>query len=286
MTRSELLKKIAAFRIAMRNPAEDLFSGEAASLFRGRGLDFDQVRQYEAGDDVRSIDWNVSARFGKPFVKVYTEEREHVVFVLFDCSSSMFSSGKDRYEQALLALAAIAFSAERGNLPLGVLFFSSKIERAYRPRRGRKHIMEIIGTAMDYQNNAKGETALEEALTLAQRSLKKPALVVIISDFMASAWEGALRNLALRQDCAAIRIADHLDVEIPKGGLLFFHDSETGKVIPAFTSSQRFRQAWSDWNRGRVERWAASCARAGVSTLELSTSDDAVVCLRRFFRKR
>jgi uncharacterized protein (DUF58 family) len=273
-----------------------MLAGEFASVFKGEGLDFDGVRHYEPGDDVRSIDWNVSARFGRPYVKMYREERELTVFLVLDCSASMRSPGQglSRFDQGVLSLALLAFSAERGGQRLGALFFDSGISRIFPPRRGRKHIMAVIGAALDYGSGdgaaLRGAplrgSALGTALSLSARMLKRPSLVVLISDFYCVDWEAELRKLAARHDCVTIRLTDPLDGDLPSGGLISFSDAETGGSFPAPASHGGFRGAWNTWHEDRARLWQSICERAGASLLELSTAADALPVLRRFFKAR
>jgi uncharacterized protein (DUF58 family) len=292
MERHELLRKIASFHLASRDLAEDLLAGEFSSVFKGQGIEFDEVRQYEAGDDIRSIDRNVSARFGKPFVKLYREERELTVYIVLDCSASMHSGGilaeagniaLTKYEQATLAAALIAFSAERTGQRVGAVFFDRDISRVYRPRRGRSYVLAVISAALQAENPRRG-SGLGAALSGTARLLKRRSLVAVISDFLCVNWEQELRDLCAKHDVIAVRITDPLDRELPGIGLAALEDRETAYRFhaPAFSSS--FRAAWSEWHEDRGRLWQAICRRAGAARLELSTAADASGVLARFFR--
>ncbi|MDR0553819.1 MAG: DUF58 domain-containing protein [Treponema sp.] len=306
MDRHELLRRITTFPLAARDLAEDLLSGDFRSIFRGEGIEFDEVRHYEIGDDVRSIDWNVSARFGTPYVKLYREERELTVCIVLDESPSMralCSGGTDdsasssvlpnRYEQAVLAAALTAFSAERAGQRVGAVFFDRDISHVFSPRKGRSHIMAILGAALnppvyalDGYTESRAGSNLGAALSGAGRLLKRRSLVVIISDFLSVNWERELGDLSRKHDVIAIRVGDPLDTDLLKGGLLTLRDPETGLSIRAPTTFASLRSAWVEWHEDRGRSWQAICRRAGAATLELSTAEGAPQALRRFFGRR
>ncbi|GAB1481862.1 DUF58 domain-containing protein [Treponema sp.] len=287
MTRHELLKRISTFPLVARELANDLLSGDFRSVFKGQGIEFDEVRRYERGDDVRSIDWNVSARFGAPFVKLYREERELTVFIVLDISASMASGGGplSRREQATLAAALIALSAERAGERLGAILFDAELGKLFRPRKGRSHAMAIVEAALSVQTKALG-SALGRALIGASRLLKRRSLVVVISDFLCSDWEKDFAHLARHHDVAAIRISDPSDYQMPDAGLVLMKDPETGAELQAPTGFASFRGAWAGWHEDRRSSWRTSCQRRGASCLELSTADDPIAALRRFFGSR
>jgi uncharacterized protein (DUF58 family) len=292
MERGELLRKITTFHLASRGLAEDLLAGEFASVFRGQGMEFDEVRHYEAGDDIRSIDWNVSARFGKPFVKLYREERELTVCIVLDCSASMHTGGVSpdmgkgaltRYEQGTLAAALIALSAEKTGQRVGAVFFDRDITKVYRPGKGRPHVLAVIGAALGVENTGRG-SALGTALTGTGRLLKRRSLVVVVSDFLCVNWERELRDLCAKHDVIAIRITDPVDRRMPGVGLAVLEDNETAYRFHAPTSSPSFQAAWTEWHEDRSRLWQAICRRSGAVRLDLSTADDASAVLARFFR--
>lgn len=287
MDRRELLARIKTFPLKAAALADDMLSGDFKSIFKGQGMEFSEVRHYELGDDIRSIDWNVSARFGTPYVKQYQEERDMVVFTVLDCSRSMHtgSGALTRYEQGLFALALTAFSAERAGQPFGSIFFDHADGQFFYPAKGRSHIMSVIGKGLDYKPKG-GGSCLGEALSRTARILKRRSLIIVISDFICINWEQELKDLSGRHDIIALRISDPLDKEMMNAGLLRFEDPETGITLHAPTGFASFRSAWNDWQDERAELWGAICKHAGVSALELSTSDDALLVLSHFFRKR
>jgi uncharacterized protein (DUF58 family) len=286
MDRHELLQKINTFPLAAAFLAEDLLSGDYRSIFKGQGIEFDEVRRYEQGDDVRSIDWNVSARFGTPYVKMYREERELTAAIVLDCSASMHTgAGVSRYDQALLAAALVAFSAERAGQRVGAVFFDREITRIFPPRKGRSHIMALISGALRVKPGRKG-TELGKALTGVGRLLKRRSLVLLISDFQSLSWELELAALAREHDVIALRIRSPLDGELAPMGLLSFIDPETDTKIYAPTGFPSFRSAWTEWQGDRLRLWETICRRSGAAHLELSTADDAATALIRFFAGR
>jgi uncharacterized protein (DUF58 family) len=295
----ELLRKITTFPLLAASLAEELLAGDFRSVFKGQGIEFDEVRHYERGDDVRSIDWNASARFGAPFVKMYREERELTALLVLDTSASMFTGGfngpwepgesvlPSRYEQGLLAAALIAFSAERAGQRLGALFFDQEISRVFPPRKGRRHSMAIISGALRVQErrSAGGNrgSRLGAALAGAARLLKRRSLVFVFSDFFSLNWEQELGDLARSHDVIALRIRDPLDGEFPPLGLVPLEDPETGVRIFAPTGVFSFRSAWAQWHEERTRLWENLCRRAGAAGLEISTAADVPQALFRFF---
>jgi len=266
--------------------AEDLLSGDYRAIFKGQGIEFDEVRRYEPGDDVRSIDRNVSARFGTPYVKMYREEREMTVCIILDCSASMHTSGGsevNRYEQAVLAAALIAFSAEQAGQRLSMIFFDREISKIIPPRRGRSHTMAVISAAIEARPLGKG-SGLGKALIGAERLLKRRSLVIIISDFLCINWEQEIGDLSRRHDVISVKISGPLDREMPRSGLLTLEDPETGLTLRAPASFPSFRTAWASWHEERASLWEAICRRSGAAWLDLSTADDAPAVLKRFFR--
>jgi uncharacterized protein (DUF58 family) len=288
MDRHELLARITTFPLIAGTLAADLLSGDYRSIFKGQGIEFDEVRHYERGDDVRSIDWNVSARFGTPYVKMYREEREMTVSIILDGSASMHSSGGTgltRYEQGLFAAALIAFSAERAGQRTSAIFFDKEIRRIFPPRKGRSHTMALISAALENRPKEKG-SGLGLALTGAERLLKRRSLIVVISDFLCIDWEHEMGNIARKHDVIALRITSPLDKEIPGGGLLTLVDPETGSRFRASSSFSGFRRDWADWHEERQRLWESICRRSGAARLEMSAADDAAAVLMNFFRER
>jgi uncharacterized protein (DUF58 family) len=291
--RQELFTRISTFPLLARGLADDLLSGDYRAIFRGQGIEFDEVRRYERGDDIRSIDWNVSARFGTPYVKMYREEREMTVCVILDNSPSMHTLGGNlsespgselnRYEQAVLAAALIAFSAEQAGQRLSMIFFDREISKIFPPRKGRSHTMAVISAALETRPFEKG-SGLGKALIGAGMLLKRRSLVIIISDFLCINWEQEIGDLSRKHDVISIRISGPLDREMPRSGLLTLEDPETELKLRVSSSFSSFRSAWASWHDERAQLWEAICRRSGAACMELSTADDAPAALKRFFR--
>jgi uncharacterized protein (DUF58 family) len=292
MDRRELLRRISSFPIVSSGLAEELLAGDYRSVFKGQGIEFDEARHYQAGDDARLIDWNVSARFGEPYVKMFREERELTVFLVLDISPSMHSVAAgplNPYEQACLTLALLAFSAEEAGQRVGALFFDRGLDRVYPPRKGRRHVMGILGGAIAVRAACRAEARgsdLAMALAGAGRLLKRRSLVAVISDFYAAGWEGPLEDLARKHDVVAVGINNPLDREFPPMGLVPLEDPETGLKIHASSGSPAFLSAWSRWHEDRGKWLETVCRRSGAACLPLSTGEDAGAVLKRFFGGR
>jgi uncharacterized protein (DUF58 family) len=297
LDRRELLRRIATFPLLARGLAEDLLSGDFRSVFKGQGIEFDEVRRYEPGDDARSIDWNVSARFGAAYSKLYREERELTVFLVVDASASMFAAAAAdgdspgaalrmrRWDQAILAAALVAFSAERAGQRIGAVSFDREIRRVFRPRKGRSHAMSVISALLSIGEGGRG-SGLALALEGTGRLLKRRSLVVILSDFFSIGWEQELGHLCSRHDVIVIGLTDPLDRDMPNLGLIAMGDPETAAALHAPTGFPSFRSAWADWHNDRITLWKALCRRCGAAYLELSTAEDAPTALTRFFGRR
>jgi len=294
METSDLLRTIINLPIFSRGLADEMLAGNFSSIFKGQGMEFDEARHYELGDDIRSIDWNASARFGAPFVKMYREERELTILLLLDISPSMHRThiaqqGLSPYDQALICAALIAFSAEHTGQQVGAFLFDRDIEKVFPPRKGRKAIMSIIMTALQHQNNiiprrAQYGSDITAALTGAQRLLKKRSLVVLISDFFSLNWEQEMGSLCRKHDLIAIKISD--PDELPFHGLITLEDPETGVRIEAPTGLDTFKESWTSWLNEKSAHWESQCKKNGAAFLSLSTSADAPSTLIKFFGSR
>ncbi|MDR0645047.1 MAG: DUF58 domain-containing protein [Treponema sp.] len=302
MTRHELLQKITTFPLVAEGLAEEFLAGDFSSVFRGQGIEADEVRRYQIGDDVRSIDWNVSARFGTPYVKMYREERELSVYLCLDCSASMMCGSRmSRFEQAALIAALIAFSAERSGERLGAVFFDKGISKFFTARKGRHNTLAMINEVLNTAENGSSSAAqphkakqgdpsvgsnLRDALSGLGRILKRRSLIVVISDFFCINWEQEMSRICQKHDVIAIKITDPLDIGLFNAGLIAMEDPETGVHLYAPTSFSSFRSAWETWHNDRSVSWKAILRRAGAAAFEISTADDTAVFLIRFFRSR
>lgn len=287
MTTSELLKKVRRIEIKTRGLSSHLFTGGYHSAFKGRGMSFSEVRLYTPGDDVRAIDWNVTARAGEAYIKVFEEERENTVMFLVDVSrSAVFGSHTQFKEEYLSELCAVlAFSAISNNDKVGILLFSDRIERYIPPKKGKQHILRIIREILTAEPQGRG-TNLEAALRYIHNGLKKRSVCFVLSDFLAAGYEEALRVLARRHDCIGIHCWDPLERELPDVGILRVADAETGEQIWVDTNNYRLRKHYWQSFEQHVADTQALFRRAGVDFLSLSTTQPYVNALLQFFEKR
>lgn len=290
-----LSKRASLLKIKAASLAENLKNGGFKSVFRGQGIEFSDVREYFAGDNVRSIDWNVTARMGKPFVKQYDEDRELNVFLILDCSESMMSGsgGKSRLAQALETSALLLLAAEQNSGAVGAVFFDGEIKFSCPPKSGEKNTMMILSKLeklesgeFDEENVSVPGSVLPNAVAGAAKILKRRSLVFVISDFRASKWQDDFARLSQKHDVVAVKITDKSDFELPEIGTAAFFDVESGKRASFPTSSKKFKQAWSQDNRKRTDKWQDFCAKHGAFPLTISTAEDAAIALTRFFEQK
>lgn len=287
METTDLLKKVRKIEIKTRGLSSHLFTGGYHSAFKGRGMSFSEVRLYYPGDDVRAIDWNVTARTGEPYVKVFEEERENTVMLLVDISgSAIFGSHSQFKEEYLTELCAVlAFSAIANNDKVGVMLFSDRIELFIPPQKGRQHILRIIREILNAKPSGKG-TDLGGALRYIHNGLKKRSVCFVLSDYLADNYEEALRVLARRHDCIGIHCWDPLERDLPDVGVLRVADAETGEQIWVDTTSPRFhRQYWHSFET-HTAATRALFRRAGADFLSLCTNQPYVNALLQFFAQR
>ncbi|WP_020611326.1 DUF58 domain-containing protein [Sediminispirochaeta bajacaliforniensis] len=283
----ELFARIKNLPLVSSRLVEGVLSGNYRSLFKGPGLEFDEVREYAEGDDSRFIDWNVSSRMGQPYVKTFREEREMALFLVIDVSASLgFGNGKLSKQETVATLAALlAFSAVHNNDRVGAAFFSDRIEKWVPPRKGRNQIFRLAGDIMEVEPKGKGSD-LALALRGVHESVKRRGICVIISDFRTAPCWREMSLVAKRHDVIAIRIEDPSDKDFPVPGFAQLRDPETDGVLPAFGASSRFRREYREfWETHRIY-WDRECRRRGISTLTVSTDDDPIESLFAFFRRR
>jgi len=282
-----LLKKVRRIEIKTRGLSRHIFAGEYHSAFKGRGIAFSEVREYQYGDDIRSIDWNVTARFNHPYVKVFEEERELTVMLLVDVSGSGNFGTKISYKRDIMTevAAVLSFSAIFNNDKIGVIFFSDKVEKFIPPLKGRKHILRIIRELLDFTSSSRG-TNLDEPLRFLTNAIKKRCTAFIISDFMAPEFEEALRIASNKHDIVALKVFDPLEQSIPDVGLIKVSDSETGEEKWIDTSSGATRHAYEKWWSSHIELIRNTFKRCGVDSAELRTDQDYVKPLIMLFEKR
>jgi uncharacterized protein (DUF58 family) len=287
MTTAELLKKVRKIEIKTRGLSSHLFTGGYHSAFKGRGMSFSEVRLYYPGDDVRTIDWNVTARSGEPYIKVFEEERENTVMLLVDVSgSAVFGSHTQFKEEYLSELCAVlAFSAIANNDKVGVLLFSDQVELFIPPKKGKQHILRIIREILSANPKSRG-TNLGAALQFVQNVIKKRSVCFVLSDFIAQDYDDALRILAKRHDLIGIHCWDPLERDLPDVGVLRVSDAESGQQIWVDTTSTRLRNQYRATFENHTQSVAAAFRRAGADFLSLCTNQPYVTELLRFFAQR
>jgi len=287
METKDLLKKVRKIEIKTRGLSHQIFSGHYHSAFKGRGMAFSEVREYQYGDDIRNIDWNVTARFNHPFIKIFEEEREMTVMLLIDVSGSNdFGSQKEFKSSVITEVAAIlAFSAIQNNDKVGVLFFSSKVERFIAPAKGRTHILRIIREMINFSAEEKG-TNIEEALRYLTNAVKKKCTAFILSDFMDQNYAQALRIASRKHDIGAIRVYDKRETELPNVGLIKVVDAESGQEQWVDTANRNVRENYRQHYIQQAQMNQSIFRSAGVDTVEINTQDDYVKPLIKLFKMR
>ena len=282
-----MIKKVRRIEIRTRALTQQIFAGQYKSAFKGRGMAFSEVRQYNYGDDVRFIDWNVTARFNSPFVKIFNEEREMTVMLLIDVSGSNLFGTRKRFKTDLITelAAVLSFSAITNNDKVGVIFFSDTVEKFIPPAKGKSHILRIIRELLTYTPSQR-QTNLSEALRYFTNAIKKKCTAFVISDFVGSDFEQALKIAANRHDIVALQIADKGEAEIPNLGLLELQDPETGKRFWADTSSQKVRDSYATWWTTLTNNNLDTFRHAGIDVAQLYTDEDYVPALSALFARR
>ncbi|WP_296322643.1 DUF58 domain-containing protein [uncultured Treponema sp.] len=291
MNVNRLAQRASSLRLAAITLAENMRNGSFKSLYRGQGIEFSDVREYLNGDNVRSIDWNVTARMGRPFIKQYEEDRELSVFLILDCSRSMeLGSDVTRLSLAQEASALLLLACEHNAGAMGAVFFDGKIQFSCPPKAGRENSMMILSKLDKIDSILESEktdgSALSNAINGAAKLLKKRSLVFILSDFRSSRWEKPFARLAQKHDVVALRITDPSDSELPEIGTIPFYDAESKKKSLFPTLSRRFKAQWREANQKRSEQWKDFCSKHGAFPLTISTQEDAVSTLQRFFKQK
>lgn len=289
MEHTELLKRVRKIEIKTRGLSRNIFAGEYHSAFKGRGMAFSEVREYQYGDDIRNIDWNVTARYNKPFIKVFEEERELTVMLLIDVSGSReFGSVDKTKKNVITEIAAIlAFSAIQNNDKIGVIFFSEKIEKFIPPKKGRSHILRIIRELIDFEPQERG-TDITGAIRYMTNAIKKRCTAFLISDFIQKEkeLENALSIANNKHDLVALRIYDQRETELPPIGMVKLKDAETGQYIWVDSSSQATRQAYTKWWANLSGKLDSQFKKSGVDYVNINTNEDYVRSLISLFKKR
>lgn len=287
MIPEEILNKIRRIDIRTRHMVNDVLGGQYESVFKGQGMEFEEVREYHPGDEVRSIDWNVTARMGRPFLKKYVEERELTVMLLLDVSaSSTFGSVKQRKGELSAELCAVlAFSAIKNNDKVGLIVFTDRIEKYVPPQKGRRHVLRVISEALSFEPEGRG-TDIAAALEYLNRVTFRRTVTFLISDFMAADYAKSLRIANRRHDIIALTITDPRELEMPNVGILELEDSETGKRILVDSKVRRVREAYQRLAADKAQQKSRILRSANVDTIDVFTDKPYIEPLLKFFRMR
>lgn len=288
METSDLIKKVRKIEIKTRGLSHNIFAGEYHSAFKGRGMSFSEVREYQYGDDVRDIDWNVTARFNKPYIKVFEEERELTVMLVIDLSESLdFGTVKQTKRDMVTEIAAtIAFAAIQNNDKIGVIFFTDKVEKFIPPQKGRKHILYIIRELLNFEPES-SRTDITVPLQFLTNALKKRCTAFVISDFIdESDYKNAMTIANRKHDVVAIQVYDRRLAELPKVGLIKMRDAESGEEMFVDTSSSKVQAAQREWWRIQREKLEETLKKSGVDSVSIRTDQDYVKALMNLFAQR
>ncbi len=287
MIAKEIIKKVKNIQLKMRHLSDEAISGHYVSAFKGSGIEFDEVREYYAGDDVRSIDWNVTARSGRPFIKRYVEERELTVMLVIDLSASQAfgTSGSLKSELAAEVSALLAFLAIKNNDKVGLLIFTDHCERYVAPQKGGRHVLRVIREILGYQPSGTG-TNISQALDFVNKVIKQRSIVFLLSDFWDRDFERSLRNTAKRHDLVALRVSDPREADLPALGLMEFVDRETGQRMLVDTSDPQFQHRIHENTQKQREMVTKAFKSSKVDYIELQTDQSYLEPLQQFFLKR
>lgn len=287
MLTKELLKQVRQIEIRTRGLVNQVFSGEYHSVFKGRGMEFSEVREYQFGDDIRNIDWNVTARFGHPFIKIFEEERELTVILLVDLSGSLLFGTVEKTKQQIAAelSAILAFSAMKNNDKVGLILFTDKIEKFVPPRKGKKHVLRVIREVLSFEPKGK-TTNLKSALEYMNNAIKKKSIVFLISDFIDEGYEKILRIVGKKHDFIGVVLNDRREFIMPKIGLINFTDSETGANRWIDTSDSKVQKTIREMRQRMNQTRNALFLTSRLDSIEINTEQNYIKPLVQFFRRR
>ena len=287
MDTSDILKRVRKIEIKTKGLSKHIFSGEYHSAFKGRGMSFSEVRDYSYGDDVRNIDWNVTARTGSPHIKVFEEERELTVIFLIDISKSSFFGTVNRFKNEVNTeiCATLAFSAISNNDKVGAILFTDRIEKYIPPQKGKSHILRIIRELIYLKPEGQG-TDLDKALVYLNNVIKKRSICFVLSDFLTDNYEAALTIASRRHDIVGIHIYDEKEEALPNVGLLKVKDAETGYIKVIDTSSKKLRETYNNWFSKHQKFYKSVFTKTGADTIQIKTDEDYVKSLLQFFKRR
>ncbi|WP_033957180.1 DUF58 domain-containing protein [Psychroserpens jangbogonensis] len=287
MDTKELLKKVRKIEIKTRRLSDHIFGGEYHSTFKGRGMTFSEVRQYQFGDDVRNIDWNVTARYNEPYVKVFEEERELTMMLMVDISGSKLFGTDEQFKNEIATEigATLAFSATQNNDKIGLILFSDQIELYIPPKKGRSHVLRIIRELIEFKPKSK-LTNISVALKFLSNVMKKKAIVFVLSDFIADDYKQTLKIAAGKHDITGIRIYDKHEESIPNLGMVQMQDEETGELVLVNTSSKKVRSNYSSYYQEKVEFYKNTFTKSGAGTIHCRVDESYVKKLLGYFKRR
>ncbi|MGB0429058.1 MAG: DUF58 domain-containing protein [Bacteroidia bacterium] len=284
---TEILKKVRAIELKTRGITNNIFAGEYHSAFKGRGMSFSEVREYQYGDDIRNIDWNVTARYKKPFIKTFEEERELTLMLLIDVSKSSYFGTKTQFKSELITemCAVLAFSAIKNNDKVGLILFSDTIELFIPPKKGKYHILRIIRELINFKPTSHG-TNLAEGLKFFTNVIKKRSIAFVMSDFMCDNFSEALSVACKKHDLTGIHVYDEAEKELPKVGLARLLDAETGSVRWVNTASKKVRDHFSDTFISNQKEIKSQFVKNRSDLLSIKVEDSYIKTLRQFFKRR
>ncbi len=287
MDTKELLKKVRKIEIKTRRLSDHVFGGEYHSTFKGRGMTFSEVRQYQFGDDVRNIDWNVTARYNEPFVKVFEEERELTMMLMADISGSEFFGTDTQFKNEIVTeiAATLAFSAMQNNDKIGLILFTDQIELFIPPKKGKSHVLRIIRELLEHKPQSK-KTDVGMALKYLTNVMKKKAIVFVLSDFITDGYKDTLKIVSNKHDVTGIRIYDRHEEEIPNLGMVQMYDEETGDSFLVNTSSKGVRNQYYSYHRERVDYFEDAFLKSGAGALSCRVDESYVKKLLGYFKRR
>ncbi len=287
MDTKEILKKVRKIEIKTRRLSDHIFSGEYHTSFKGRGMTFSEVRQYQFGDDVRAIDWNVTARYNEPYIKVFEEERELTMMLMVDVSGSEAFGTKNEFKKDIVTeiAATMAFSATQNNDKIGLILFSDRIELFIPPKKGKSHVLRIIRELIEFEPKSR-KTDVSQALKFLSGVLKKKAIVFLISDFMASDYEQTLKIAAKKHDITGVRVYDEREEQIPNIGLVNMTDAETGETLLVNTGSKKVRLEYEKYYQEKVKYFKETFSRCGAGSLSTRVDESYVTKLLGYFKAR
>jgi uncharacterized protein (DUF58 family) len=287
MESSEIFKKVRKIEIKTRGLSNQIFSGQYHSVFKGRGMAFSEVREYQYGDDIRNIDWNVTARFNHPYIKIFDEERELTVMLLIDVSgSNQFGTRQSLKQDLITEIAAVlAFSAIKNNDKVGVIFFSNQVEKFIPPKKGTTHILRIIRELIDFHPEH-SETNLADALRFFTNAIKKRCTAFLLSDFVDDGFEDAIKIANKKHDLIAVNVFDERETDLPNMGMIRVRNAETGQRMWVDSSSRNVRNAFRDWSNNHSRYLNETFLKSGVDVVRIRTDQDYVKPLINLFKKR